>query len=436
MSRSSIVSIGTLTLCCATVSGQQQVQALRVTMPIKDAGIYHLATGTWTRGSGSTANLGPDVIFRSDAPSGYFAVGWEGSEGVDEAILPSTSNLNVAGLQDTYRINGFQFAYCSSGGGVAWRFKFYESYTPCDDPDQPANCINANATFCLQGLPGMGCWTVTIDLMGGFEFSLEADGGACAPGYQGKETDLDHGGWGATWFSTGGGGVGPILAGGDVKWAPEGDGTCYQPGLTCAAGASGLGARDLFGIGTPFNGCYSFGGYNNTNGCGGPSQNPAADFAMVYFADCTVPGEPCPDAIICDDDALNVNHLVIDACDCSVGSINIALIDCHGSFEGRTAYLLIGQGSTVLTDPPGAVGGLCLGGAIIGRYSQDAGAITGGVHNTDVLNALSGGGGGGIPTIGGNLCTPSGQTWRFQAWHRDIPGNPSRFSQGLEVTFK
>ena len=42
----------------------------------------------------------------------------------------------------------------------------------------PANCINANAIFCLSGLPANGfCWIVTIDLAGGYEFCLTAEGG-------------------------------------------------------------------------------------------------------------------------------------------------------------------------------------------------------------------------------------------------------------------
>ena len=57
----------------AGVAQAQVPTAVRVTMPTKDAGVYHVATGTWTRTGGSQANLGPDVIYRADVPSGYFA---------------------------------------------------------------------------------------------------------------------------------------------------------------------------------------------------------------------------------------------------------------------------------------------------------------------------------------------------------------------------
>ena len=52
-----------------------------------------------------------------------------------------------------------------------------------------------------------------------------------------------------------------------------------------------------------------------------------------------------------------------------------------------------------------------------------------GNYSLDLMNATSGGGGGNIPTIGGNLI---GSTWNMQSWHRDGQ-NPARFSN--MVTF-
>ena len=113
--------------------------------PLRHAGIYHVATGTWTRG-GATASFGPDVIYNATAPSGYFGTGWEGDEGIDEGILPSLSNPKFAAPQDAYRIDGFEFAYCSTGTSVDWSHNFYDSYVPCDIPSSPANCIALNWT--------------------------------------------------------------------------------------------------------------------------------------------------------------------------------------------------------------------------------------------------------------------------------------------------
>jgi len=66
MLRSSFIAASAVILCCATATGQQQLSAYKMLGPVKDAGIYHVGTGTWTRGSGAKANLGPDIIFRSD----------------------------------------------------------------------------------------------------------------------------------------------------------------------------------------------------------------------------------------------------------------------------------------------------------------------------------------------------------------------------------
>ena len=137
--------------------------------------------------------------------------------------------------------------------------------------------------------------------------------------------------------------------------------------------------------------------------------------------------------VYCDSNPNNAADIGVDSCLCASGSI---LVTMTGAPPGQFGYLLIGAGSTTITDPPGAQGDLCLGGAAIGRYSADAGATDGsGSLSTDLLNATSGGGGGGIPNPpGGNICSPPGQTWNFQYWHRDGP-NPSRFSKAISVTF-
>ena len=111
-----LLSASAVVLCLVTAApAQGQVQAIKVLGPVRDAGIYHVATGTWTRNSGSTANLGPDIIYRNDHSSGYFGVGWEGAQGVDEGMLPGTGSP-AAGSQYAYEINGLSFSYCALAG--------------------------------------------------------------------------------------------------------------------------------------------------------------------------------------------------------------------------------------------------------------------------------------------------------------------------------
>jgi hypothetical protein len=438
MLRSSLISASAVILCCATANGQQQLSAHKMIGPVKDAGIFHVGTGTWTRGSGAKANLGPDVIFRSDVSSGYFGTGWEGGAGIDEGILPGTGNSNQTGNPgplDNYSIDGAEFSYCSlSSAWVNWDFDLYDSYVPCDLPSAPASCVNLAGAFSAALPAGGFCWTGTLDLsLGGYEVCVEADGGPCASGYDGGGLGLDGFGWGATWNTTDGGTTGPILAGHDLTWTPEGEGTVYQPAFSnsCANPASsGLGTEDFFAVdagGALGAGCYWFGGYVNNNGCGAASNNPPGQFHMVFFTDASM-GCATSDCntVFCDTDANNQGTLTLSTCDCSGGSIMLSL---NTTFANQFTYPLVGLGTTAVV--PTGVSELCLAGSTIGRYSGDAAAISAsGTYSVDLLNAMSAPGGG-VPTIGGSLC--NGNTWRFQSWHRDGM-NPSRFSQGTSGT--
>ena len=63
MLSTSLTSTWAIVLCLATAaSARGQVQAVKVLGPVKDAGVYHVATGTWIRNSGSKANLGPWAV--------------------------------------------------------------------------------------------------------------------------------------------------------------------------------------------------------------------------------------------------------------------------------------------------------------------------------------------------------------------------------------
>ncbi|HIF41470.1 MAG TPA: hypothetical protein EYQ74_10265 [Planctomycetes bacterium] len=435
MLRSSLISASAVILCCATANGQQQLSAHKMLGPVKDAGIFHVGTGTWTRGSGAKANLGPDVIFRSDVSSGYFGTGWEGSEGIDEGILPGLGNPNqtgMAGPRDDYLIDGAEFGYCSvSAAMVNWDFTVYDSYVPCDLPSAPSNCVNLAGALPTVALPAGGfCWVGTLDLsLGGYEICVEADGGPCASGYDGGGLGLDGFGWGATWNTTDGGTTGPFLDGHDLTWVPEGEGTVYQPAFTsCGTTSSALGTEDFFAIdagGALSPGCYWFGGYVNNNGCGAAHNNPAGQFYMLFFTDASSGcGSDC-NTVFCDTDPNNQGDVTLSTCDCSGGSI---MLNLSTTFTNQFTYPLVGLGTAAVS--PTGVSELCLTGSTIGRYGADAGSTGAGSYSVDLLNANSAPGGG-VPTIGGSLC--NGNTWRFQFWHRDGMA-ASRFSKGTSGT--
>lgn len=136
--------------------------------------------------------------------------------------------------------------------------------------------------------------------------------------------------------------------------------------------------------------------------------------------------EPCGSATECSTNAASIE---LDTCSCDASSARVRLV---GGPAGELTYLMVGTGTSTLPTPGGD---LCLGGAPIGRYVLDAGAIDAqGAFVTDVFQASSGGGADGLPGGGGSLCAPPGQTFGFQYWYR-VPGGTG-LSQALRVTFR
>lgn len=163
---------------------------------------------------------------------------------------------------------------------------------------------------------------------------------------------------------------------------------------------------------------------------GGPATRPRLTVVFEDVPPVVAPQKTCAPVTFCAQNPQNAAGIEASDCACA-GSI---LLTLSGAAPGEFGYLLVGKGTTPITNPPGATGDLCLGGAPIGRFSADAGQIDGaGVLVTDILNAASGGGGGNIPNLGGNFCVPAGQTWSFQYWYRDQ--GTSRFSRALRLTF-
>ena len=124
----------------------------------------------------------------------------------------------------------------------------------------------------------------------------------------------------------------------------------------------------------------------------------------------------------------NAADIAIDTVDSTAGSIHVLLSNGPAN---QFVYLLVGNGSNVVNNPPGTKGSLCIvGGSCLGRYDKDVAQInTGGMYDVDIKNALSN------PCQGGVNIVP-GATWNFQFWHRQPMGTPSTFSAALSVTFQ
>ncbi len=96
-------------------------------------------------------------------------------------------------------------------------------------------------------------------------------------------------------------------------------------------------------------------------------------------------------------------------------------------------YFLTSQAQGLTLQPGGSQGVLCLGGSI-GRY-VGPGQIqnTGAAGAFSLLLSLTQ-----TPTPTGFVAVAAGETWNFQAWHRDAVGGVavSNFTDGLTVTFQ
>ena len=117
---------------------QNATQAQPITSPVKDAGTFHLATGTWTRGVAPVALAGPEVIYDNTCTTGFFTGLTQGEEAGDSGRVPSTSSpsntTSLTGLYDSYEVNGFTVAYCSYEPLVTTiGLGFYDCYAACDN---------------------------------------------------------------------------------------------------------------------------------------------------------------------------------------------------------------------------------------------------------------------------------------------------------------
>ena len=492
MLRSSFIAASSVILC-ATAGAQQSASYQRITGPIKDAGIYHLATGTWTRNVSATANLGPDIIYRNSATSGYFGafdmVNATGTfEVVDEGRVPTTGGSIALADRTVYTLNGIKFGYCTdllgpgvpgpgmtTGAGVDITLNLYDSYEPCDAlPPSNSSPSALAGSAAATGLPGslttgtIACWTFTIDLAGGSEFCFEGDGGPLNPG-ENENLDLDSFGIGHIFENAAGSNTGGILAG-DPSWTVTatsagpffplhgGGGTYYNPAGGCIITAgpqnTGLDTQDFVRVeaGGSFGaGCYWFQGYKNTNGCGANTNRALASYFTVLHADageCT-PGGINNYCISAPNSLMNPEGVVLTGTVLGTNPLpgNVAL-SASGGPSGLAGYYLTSQ-TPVAGGVPVGSGFLCLGG-LVGRYNPIA---AGGMSPNPALNSLGDFNGMGnhvvtstgspqfvvpaaLPNPPGGMIL-AGESWNYQMWYRDFVGGmpTSNFSNAVNVQY-
>ncbi|MEM9381581.1 MAG: hypothetical protein AAGB93_16620 [Planctomycetota bacterium] len=113
----------------------------------------------------------------------------------------------------------------------------------------------------------------------------------------------------------------------------------------------------------------------------------------------------------------------------SVNDITLEAIDLPPASFG---FFLTSQMQNFIMNPGGSAGNLCLGGAI-GRYVGPGQVLNSGATGmiSLALDLTQ------TPTPTGLVPVQSGQTWNFQAWHRDSVGSTatSNFTNAVSVLF-
>jgi hypothetical protein len=310
MLRPSLTTAAVALLCTgAMAQGDLKSRLTPITSPIKNAGVYHVATGTWTRGATLANGTGPDVIYNNTCALVYFTGMLSTERFQHRSRLPSTTGPTTdsifygttdtahryderPGCANSYSINGFDVEYCSSHiGTITWTYQFASSYTACGAAD-----MVPQYTITVTGLPGgtgtgaQNCWIVGIDVSDemGSDMALSADGDGA---YNGPST-ADQFGWSQVPFpAIASDFTGPIIAG-DFTWTggpgtvsgiltpcTGTDGTIWdRPNVQTDTVGTGMASADFFrAAGGPVSapsgpGCYYFGGA------------PHADFYLKLYA--------------------------------------------------------------------------------------------------------------------------------------------------------
>jgi hypothetical protein len=424
-----------------------QLDAQKIKGAVRDAGVYHIATGTWTRTPGATANFGPDIIYNNSYSSSYFspaglAGGFSpGAKLIDEGALPTSLNSNYPNAnRDSYSVNCIELGYCDLGfpGTGGWELTFYSDYEPCTfDP-------NPDATVTIGGLPAGGCWTIAVDLSGGGEFCLAGDGGDLS-----SASPTRFFGWGVEYIGTDGTApAGLFLAGNPAATDPtfipgglptDGTGTYYGPASLCSSGSTGLYTQDFLWLedpaGTSSN-CYFFGSYINNTSCVGPFR-PYSSYQIEIQADTSIcatspgPFEYCQS----NPSSIGTNSTIEITGSASIAANNMTLT---ATLPPNTfGFFITSQTQGFVANPGGSVGNICLAGDL-GRF-VGPGQVKNSFANGEISLSTAVGEWSlsSIPAGMGPYAAVAGLETNFQLWHRDITptGLGSNFTNGYSVTW-
>jgi hypothetical protein len=387
---------------------------LQITAPIRRAGVYHVATGTWTRHASLANVTGPDTIYNNTCLVMYFTPMANTESFQHRSRIPSPSgpttpsiffgtsrNDEAPGCQTSYTVDGYQFAYCSnaSTGTVDWTHEFAGSYTLCGSGD-----MIPDYTIVITGLPvgrsngNQNCWIVDVDLSGtsGGGIVLSADGDGT---YIGPST-AEQFGFSLTQSLPLATQTGPLTAG-DFTWLPNigigtpctgTDGTIWDNPIDLAEEGTGMASNDFYRVAAtpgPVSapsgpGCYSFGGRPHADfwlklyadaGC--PGTHPLTSFCFPgeggihACTTCSPPNPPSRHGRGCDNYGQHTGGARLFGA--GVPSVTADTVTFTSRFEDFTAFTVILQG-TATTNVVYGAGIRCVAGTLKRIYNGPAGS--------------------------------------------------------------
>ena len=443
--RTSLSAFGAILLASGAFAQQDAIGKIQTATAVKDAGTYHMATGTWTRANSPIAQLHGDVLYDNTCTIGFYFGLSAGESMVDSGRLPSpsspTSATSVTGSSINYLIDGLNIGYCTGEATIDANMAVYQCYDPCAD----ATLLIADFAGTVLGLPGtgagtgsLGCWNVTVDLSASTTgFTIFAD---CDGTYDGVAS-LDNFGWSYEQVTAPLSGVngGPFIAGDPFGLftgtaCTYGDGTFWSGNVLPG---TGLGSDDVFetDLNGLFGGCWFFGGYL--------SGNPYSSFGIQITGDAA--GAPTVTGTqYCFGDGLGTACPCLNNNDGSNGSAGCA----NGSSTGGA--------SLDATGTPSVGGGVVLTTTGVqptqpGLYFRADNAVNAGagILFGDGLRCA----GGALVRLGVVVSSPAGVATstgdplagliagdirRFQFWYRNPAGSPCgnsfNLSNGYEIT--
>ena len=444
------LAVGGASAQSTSATGPKEITPERAPSATKHGGTYHLTTGTWTRGGGKqAASIGPHIIYSNTAPSGYFSTAGvsggfaPGSRNFDEGALPGPFNAGPFAsppLVDEYNVNCVTIGYCDLGapGTSGFELSFFGQYTPCTVNATP------DATIMAMGLPaGGGCWTIDLDLSGGAEFCMPADG----EGVFDDDLALDSFGWSFEYAGAAGNVAGFLLAGNPDATDPGFTSTgaltasnTYFGSTLCPGLGTGYQTQDFWWLQDPTgasSNCLFFGGYaNGGTGCGGPVK-PLSSFHLELSSDLNLCESPssCKLFSLC---FSNPNSLGVRSSLCIEGSSFAA--DDDATLVAQVppdvfGFFITSPTLGFVANPAGSAGNLCLGGQI-GRFVAPGQIKNSGASGEIALSTSLGEWSlASIPSANGFYAATPGATTNFQLWHRDL-GPTSNFTDSITVTWQ